>query len=178
MLFILKMKKSLTKNLSWSPALFSSFLLCFQFSTEYFANSSFFLLFFSIEGKKTSAGGGGVWRWCGRGFCHRRRHDGRRSHGLGFLLLVDLKNGAHQWADWLQAASQACHTANTVWKFTVLGKSTFLPPAPTHCQNVKLLYFFSVQFQWSWFKHFDHVSFVSFKHTNVTSSLLVYDLLS
>lgn len=89
---------------------------------------TFFLLFCSMKGKEASAGGGGVWRRCGRGFCHWRWHDGKRSLRLSFFIHSHVENRAHQRANWLQATSQTCHAADTVREFTVLSKSTFLFP--------------------------------------------------
>lgn len=100
----------------------------------------FFLSFCLIKGKKAPAGGGGVWRRCGRGFGDWRRHDGRRSLRLSFFIHINVENGAHQRANWLQAAPQTRHTADTVRKFTILSKSTFLfsffPPLFFKCKIV------------------------------------------
>lgn len=129
----------------WQEYFFAHKYLCFYFSPEctehqeYLMQTQNFVSFCSIKGKKASAGGGGVWRRCGRDFGHWCWHDGRRSLCLSFFIHINVENRAHQRANWLQATPQTCHAADTVRKFTVLSKSTFVF---SFFSNVKLLYFF------------------------------------
>lgn len=95
---------------------------------------------FLVKGSKASAGGGRVRRWCGRGLCHWCWHHRGWGHCLSFFLFCRIEGGAHQWANRLQAASKTCHTADIVWKFTVLIKSFVSVIIFFPCQNVKCFY--------------------------------------